>query len=215
MASPVLRLFRFRPAAPEFDNMLRTVLVPDMLRLPGILAVFAGRSGFEADGPRLVASLWESREAMASAVGADFSPAVFHPELLSSTTERTLEALPVALSFPPDRASADGIVRVVRGRTRPGALDDYVAAARDGTTGDMRSGNGPQALFLATQAPDGFVTLSLWESWERVEAATGADHEQVDRTRHAELLESWTAEHYEVVPGISIAGLPQTERQTA
>jgi hypothetical protein len=37
----------------------------------------------------------------------------------------------------------------------------------------------------------------------------------VERTRPAELLERWSAEHYEVIPGIAIALQDQPERQPA
>src|SRR4051794_35378497 len=50
---PVLRLFRFRSAAPGFDATIRDVLIPDVSRLPGNLAAYAGRIGPDDDGVRL------------------------------------------------------------------------------------------------------------------------------------------------------------------
>ena len=88
-----------------------------------------------------------------------------------------------------------------RGSPAPGQLDGYLDEARAGTLADRAIGEGPLALYLAVDPPDRFVTLSLWGGWSHVEAATGADHEHVDRTRHAERLVTWTAEHYEVIPG--------------
>ena len=67
---------------------------------------------------------------------------------------------------------------------------------------------GPLALYLAIDPPDRFVTLSLWGGWSHVEAATGADLEHVERTRHEERLATWTAEHYEVVPGLAVVISP-------
>ena len=95
-------------------------------------------------------------------------------------------------------------MRVVSGITRAGQLDGYLDEARAGTLADRAIGEGPLALYLAVDPPDRFVTLSLWGGWSHVEAATGADHEHVDRTRHAERLVTWTAEHYEVIPGLAV-----------
>jgi hypothetical protein len=61
MRPSVMRLFRFRPASAGFDAILRDVLVPDMLRLPGIRGVFAGRVGPDDAGDRIIASLWSSQ----------------------------------------------------------------------------------------------------------------------------------------------------------
>jgi hypothetical protein len=48
-----------------------------------------------------------------------------------------------------------------------------------------------------------------------VEAATGADAGAVDRTRHPELLETWTARHYEVVPGVAVQMVGEPKADTA
>jgi hypothetical protein len=39
----VLRLFRFKPATPQFDEIVRGTLLPDLGRLPGLLDMAAGR----------------------------------------------------------------------------------------------------------------------------------------------------------------------------
>ena len=115
-----------------------------------------------------------------------------------------VERLPVAVTLEPAEASRISILRVVSGITRAGQLDGYLDEARAGTLADRAIGEGPLALYLAVDPPDRFVTLSLWGGWSHVEAATGADHEHVDRTRHAERLATWTAEHYEVIPGLAL-----------
>jgi hypothetical protein len=43
-----------------------------------------------------------------------------------------------------------------------------------------------------------------WASWADLEAATGADRRAASQTRHAEMLESWVVERFEVVPAIPI-----------
>src|SRR4051794_8129663 len=61
---PVLRLFRFRSAMPGFDATIRDVLIPDVVRIPGNLAAYAGRIGPDDDGTRLIATVWASHDAM-------------------------------------------------------------------------------------------------------------------------------------------------------
>ena len=199
---PVLRLFRFRTALAGFDAQIRDVLVHDVVRLPGNLAAYAGRSGPDGDGPRLVATVWASHEAMVAAVGRDFDEPVFHPELLAGSTDRQLDVLPVACILPADRSADAGILRLVTGATRLGEQAAYIEAVRSGTAADREAGVGPVALYLGTKAPDRFATLSLWDSWDHLEQATGADTRSVGRTRHAELLDRWDAVHYEAIPGI-------------
>jgi hypothetical protein len=199
---PVLRLFRFRPAVPGFDARIRDVLVPDVARLPGCLAAYAGRIGPDDDGERMIATVWATRAEMAAGVGEGFDPPVFHPELLGGSTERRLDVLPLRYVLPADRSVDAGILRLVTGLTRPGDQDAYIAAVEAGATGDRATGVGPVALYLGALTPDGFATLSLWDSWDHLEAATGADIRAVGRTRHEELLERWSAEHYEMVPGV-------------
>ena len=208
---PVIRLFRFRSAAPGFDAQIRDVLVPDVVRVPGNLAAYAGRIGPDDDGSRLIATVWASREALVTGVGADFDTPVFHPELLPGTTDRELDVLPVACVLEPDRYADSGILRLVTGHTRPGEQQAYVDAVKRGAAADRAAGVGPVALYLGVRAPDEFATLSLWDSWSHLEQATGADTNAVGRTRHQELLERWTTEHFEAIPGIQApAVLPAT-----
>jgi heme-degrading monooxygenase HmoA len=199
---PVLRLFRFRSATPGFDAQIRDVLIPDVVRLAGNLAAYAGRIGPDDDGARLIATVWASREAMAEAVGEGFDPPVFHPELLPGSTDRELDILPVACVLEPDRYADSGILRLITGHTRPGAQRAYADAVRTGAADDRAAGVGPIALYLGVQEPDRFATLSLWDSWSHLEQATGADTRSVGRTRHEELLDRWGAEHFEAIPGI-------------
>jgi hypothetical protein len=200
---PVLRLFRFRSAAPGFDAKIRDVLIPDVVGLPGNLAAYAGRIGPDDDGLRLIATVWESRAAMVASVGAGFEEPVFHPELLPGSTDRRLDVLEMACVLAPDRYADAGILRLVTGHTRAGEANAYTEAAGAGAVADRNAGVGPVALYLAVGEPDGFATLSLWDSWDHLEQATGADTRVVARTRHDELLDHWEAEHYEAIPGIA------------
>ena len=199
---PVLRLFRFRTALPGFDAQIRDVLVHDVVRLPGNLAAYAGRIGPDGDGPRLIATVWASHEAMVEGVGSDFDEPVFHPELLAGSTDRRSGRPARGLRrCQPDRSADAGILRLVTGHTRAGEQAAYVEAVRAGAAADREAGVGPVALYLGLEAPDRFATLSLWDGWDHLEQATGADTRSVGRTRHEELLDQWEAEHYEAIPG--------------
>ncbi len=208
MNASILRLVRFRPTGPGFDRSLRAILIPDAARLPGNRAVFAGRRGPGEHGSRLVATLWESRRAMVEAVGEQLDKPLFHPELLDTTTDRSLLTLPIEVAFDPEPDAEVTIIRLVIGRTNRGTLDDYVARARQGTIADRELQVGPQALYLAVDPPDGFVTLSLWETWANVQVATGAEHAEI-RTRHADQLAEWHAEHYEALPDSPITAMTE------
>jgi len=186
-----------------FDVAIRDVLMTDVRRLPGNLAAYAGRVGPDEAGERLVATVWESRDAMVAGVGENLDKPVFHPELLAGSQDRRLDILPITFALEPDRVVDAGIIRLVTGLTRPGDQEAYVAAVEAGTAADRAAGSGPVALYLGVLAPDAFTTLSLWAAWGDLEAATGADIRSTGRTRHEELLERWSASHYEAVPGIS------------
>jgi hypothetical protein len=204
----VLRVFRFQPVRKGFDATLRDVLVPDLLAMADVVEVYVGRQGPEEMGERLVASIWASRSAMASAVGEDFDHPVFHPEHLAETTERVLEIheLDITLRFHDAEARsqpATGILRLVRGQVRPGELATYRDEVRVGTVADVEHGHGPLALYLAVEPPDRFVTLSVWSSWAALEAATGGNISRPIATRHEERIEAWEAVHYEILPNMA------------
>lgn len=207
----VLRIVRFTPHSVGVDTRLRDALVPDLLCRPGIRGVFAGRMGPDDDGPRLLATLWATLDAIAPGTPGGQGSTAADPEQLADVTDREVDTLELAIAMAPLRPADIGILRLVRGEARAGALDEYVRQALDGTIADRERGVGPQALYLATDGSSRFATLSLWDEWSHVEAATGSDVTDADRTRHAELLAQWTAEHYEVVPGIAIVASEDLE----
>ena len=203
MRPSILRMTRFDAAGAGFDTALRDRLAPVIGDVPGLHAVIGGRMGPGQDGPRLVATVWTSREAMEAAIGAGSAIPDSDPAVLPGSSGPT-DVLPIALQLDAAVDARIALIRVVRGVTRPGELDAYLDDARSGVTADRSSGGGPLAFYLATDPPDRFVTLSLWGGWSHVEAATGADVRHVERTRHEERLASWTTEHYEVVPGLAV-----------
>ena len=195
----VLRLFRFRPAHAEFDQVLRAEMLPDLRRLPGVLDVYVGRHGSEGLGDRIVASIWADRPSMVAGVGESLTEPIFHPDRLPDTADRSLEIYDLAIALRFELATPPTVLRVFRGGVRPGELDAYVEEARDGTLGDAHAGRGPNALYLALVRPDGFVTMSLWRDWAGIEVATGGDVHRPITTRDPRRIISMDVAHYEVV----------------
>jgi heme-degrading monooxygenase HmoA len=203
----VLRLFQFRPVRSAFDGVLRGV-VPELRGLPGLVDVQVGRRGPDELGPRLIATVWSSHTAMLAGFaeggecGDDSDEPVFHPEFIGETTQREHECLPLVISVPFDGSRPARILRTFRGRVRPGERDAYIEKARLGFLADIDAGRGPLAIHLGTvPAEDGLVTLTVWDSWSALEAATGGDVRRPMATRHPELILAWDVAHYEVVDG--------------
>jgi hypothetical protein len=117
----VLRLFRFKPATPQFDETVRRTLLPDMGRLPGLLDVVAGRRVSVAEDDRVIASIWRSWSAMQDAVGASVEESPFHPELLEESTNRKFAAAPIVFGDLYRAAVVARVMRVVEGSVREGA----------------------------------------------------------------------------------------------
>ena len=199
MPSRVLRIFRFRLAAPDLDADLRRILLPDLMTLAGVLDVYAGRRDQPLPDERVIATVWADRSAMVASVSDTVEGSPFHPELLGMSTERRLDVGEVAFG---DRAPSDRVgtvLRLVDGRVRAGELDTYIDEAERGMDADRAAGRGPIAFYLAPQGGDAFVTLSIWPDWATIGEATGGDIHRPVATRHAERLVDWTVSHYEIV----------------
>jgi hypothetical protein len=196
---PVIRVFRCRPLRGAFDEILRGVMLPELARLPGVTAVYAGRQGPDDIGTRVVVSVWSDRTAMEAAMGLDVEESHFHPEFLPETVDRVVEVLPVALALRFDEAAGSAILRFARGRVQAGQVTAYVDSVHQGTEADVAAGTGPTALYVARQADDGFLTLSVWRNWSDIQAATGADLTRPISTRGADGLIEFAANHYESI----------------
>jgi hypothetical protein len=198
----VVRLFTFRPVRSAFDGILRDVMLPDLRRQSGLLDIHLGRRGPDELGPRLLATVWSSQAEMVAAVGEDPDRPTFHPEFLEETTERRVESRPLAISMVYEGSEPRRILRTLRGSVRPGQRDTYIDHANQGYLGDIAAGRGPLALHLGTgPGDDDFVTTSVWDTWTKVEAATGGDIRQPMATRHTDLIVAWEATHFEVIEG--------------
>lgn len=210
----VVRLFQWRPTGPAFDTALRERLLPDFVRLPGIVRAWAGRQGPDELGRRALVSLWATQEAMAAALGEEADDRSFHPDELDLTTGRTLDVLPVLLvaghvamatttapqgaaDVPPAPVSA-GILRIARGRVS-GDLERYADGVWRGLAQDREHGVGPSALVMARAGDASFLTVSTWPDWASIEAATGATREVPIRTKRSDQLVSFEADHFELI----------------
>jgi quinol monooxygenase YgiN len=194
--APVIRILRLRPAGVGFDGVLRAAL-PALRVSAGLLDVAAGRHGPDELGPRIVASVWASTDAMEAALESQPGSAALTapPDAMDALVESL--ALDVAFRAEPTRMPR--VVRAFAGQVRPGTLGAYVDAARAGTLIDDAAGRGPCALYLARLAfdPDRFMTISTWSDWAAIEAATGGDIRRPVATRHPERLVAWEATHFE------------------
>lgn len=196
----IIRVLTFEPAAAGevTDTFLRSTLLPGLLEQPGLQHAHFGRGGDEA-GRRIVVTVWQDELLEPSALSR-----LFPFESGQPVAEPLIEAYPATVAFsfaPPEGAQ---ILRVFRGRTKPGQTEAYLDALRDGTQQDVAEGRGPLALFLGLRGQDAFVTVSVWSSWQRIEAATGGNIRQPIATQHNDLLVEGTAEHFEIVPNTAV-----------
>jgi hypothetical protein len=193
----VIRLFRFRPVRPGFDEILRTDLIPDLCVQTGMLGCWSARQGPDELGPRVVVSVWDG----ASSAGPTLDPASdrFDRRYRDETTDWASELHPVRMfaRFPVDGESR--ILRVFRGRVRPGELDAYEQEMRVGMEADANGTSGPAAICLAETGPDAFLTVSAWRDWPDIEASTGGDTRRPRATRRPDRLVDWDVSHFEIV----------------
>lgn len=178
-------------------------MLPDLRQLPGLIDVHVGRHGSSELGDRVVASVWQDRDAMVRVMGESLSTSTFHPEHMSETTDQVLEVheLAFAIRFAPPSAAT--VLRLFRGSVRPGELGPYIEESRAGTIADTEAGRGPNAIYLAPAGTDQFVTLSLWPSWDAIETATGGDVHRPIVTKDARRIVEMAVIHYEVIPEIA------------
>lgn len=185
------------------DQLLRDELMPELCRRAGVQFVYAGRAGAGDAGERIVVSTWEF-DTPPSDPPADLNrlfPFEDRPEI----GQAMVELRPLVISLPFEDGEEAHILRVLRGQTTPGKLDRYVEEVRSGTFDDVAANHGPAAFFLGIEPPDGFVTISVWTSWESIEAATGSNVREPSSTRHEQQLVAADIVHYEIVPN-TVAG---------
>lgn len=181
----------------DVDRTLRDWLAAYAVA-PGNQGTWFGRRGAGPTDERIVVSVWEPGRApgaegdIAERLSREVPPDV-HLAGPSS------EVLPVRIHETFPRATPMTILRVFRGRTRPGELEAYLAEAAEGTRLDGERPDGPGSLVCAADGEIGFVTVSLWPDWAAIEACTGGDIRRPLATRNAARLESGAPVHFELV----------------
>jgi hypothetical protein len=190
-----MRLSHLHALRPGWDAILRESVVPELRGHPGVIRVFAGRQGPDEIGLRILVSIWDSEEAMLRAFGGD--PEAESPAM-GETSGRRVELLPIVVSSM-GRSLGTGILRVARGSIRHGDLEDYAHLVAQELQHDLEGRPGPNAVVLAGTGERGFVMVSAWPDWASIEAATGASIADPLRTKRAAGLESFHAEHYELL----------------
>lgn len=194
----LLRLLTFRPdrAGDSADEQLRQSILPELLQMPGLLYVYAARASATEGDTRVVATVWGG-DVTAASEGLD-RPFDFESSDHALDVDVESHNLDIELAF--EGVDTPQILRIFRGRTVPGELDNYVEHARQGTLADALADHGPEALFLARVPPDQFVTVSAWAAWDDIAASTGGNLRQPIGTRYSELLAGGTAAFFEIVP---------------
>jgi hypothetical protein len=165
--------------------------------MPGSGRVWAARQGLDEVGERLLASTWESAQAMRLALEDGVAPT--NPEIDAGISEPRVEVYPILLEVVDPGSLDAGILRLARGVLRDVEPARYADHVIDGFEADRQGGHGPNALVLAQVDEREFVTVTVWSDWQHVEVATGASIRDPIRTKRGADLVSFVAEHYELL----------------
>src|SRR5690349_15239623 len=143
----VLRLLVFTPSADDgyVDNALRS-LARSVAELP-LCSIAVGRRHDQAR-ERVIATTWPDVRTMIAALGPGSDQGVAGIEDLPVMADARVYVLPVAFSLAFDRTGPPSVLRVYRGRARPGELHEYTAEVREGTFADDSAAHGPLTLCL-------------------------------------------------------------------
>ncbi len=200
MPARFLRVVTFQPDGHEsaVDAALRDRCLPSLLARDAVIDAWIGRQGSRTVQGRVLVSTWsELPEAPPPDRAFLESLVADTPWALTIDREDTLE-LAVHERF--DRPEPPRILRVFRGRVRPGELDAYVADSRAGMLADAMVNDGLVAFALGADPPDAFVTVSAWTGWSAIEDATGGNTRQPIATRNSVRLTGFEVIHFEVLP---------------
>jgi hypothetical protein len=195
----VLRLLVFSPSVDDgyVDAALRS-LAQSLAELP-LCSITVGRRHDQAR-ERAIATTWLDRASMVAALGQDSQHGLATVERLPVIEEARIQVLPLAFALSFDRTEGPSVLRVYRGRARPGELREYTEEVREGTFADASAAHGPITLCLAIDEPDRFVTVSTWTDWDTIMVATGGNLRHPIATRHSHRLLEGTADLYEILP---------------
>ena len=182
----------------DLDRTLRAA-VPVYAAQTGNVGTWVGRRGPRPAEERVLASVWSSRQAHDEAT--DIVDLVMaHGGMATTVHASRIDVLPVRLFEVFEREPPMTILRVFRGRTHPGQLEQYIEEARAGTRLDGARPDGPGMLVCGTDGEARFVTVSLWPDWSAIEACTGGNIQRPLSTRNAARIADGAPTHYEIVP---------------
>jgi hypothetical protein len=195
-----LRVVGFQPGTAEsaFDARLRDTVVPRLADLDPVVDVWVGRHGSREDRARVLVSTWRADPEAESGGPVDLAALRGLGEDVIVIGD--VEQVPLSVHARFDRVEPTRVLRVFHGRVRPGQLVTYVDLARSGMLADSVAYDGLIAFALGERPPVDFITVSVWTGWPAIEAATGGNTRQPFMTRNAQLLETFTVAHYEVLP---------------
>ena len=201
-----LRVVNLQPGTSEsaFDAGLRDTMVPELADGDGVVDVWVGRRGSRDDRTRVIASTW--RVDPEGEPGGPPDVAALRALGEDVVLIDGADQVPLAVHARFDRAEPTRVLRVFHGQVRPGELDNYIDLARTGMLADSVAYDGLIAFALGARPPDAFITVSVWTGWPAIEAATGGNTRKPFMTRNAQLLETFTVAHYEVLPDVRDKG---------
>ena len=196
-----MRLSAFRPVgdASALDATLRDDVAPRLANFDGLVGAWIGRQGPDRGHERQLVSIWDSRDALANALGDAVVIPEFDRDHGRDLVVGPCETLALAIELEFDRPGTPQVLRIFHGEVRDGELERYVEEAKTGTLSDASTPTGPLGLFLGVDPPRRFVTISIWTDWAAIELTTGGNVRHPVATRHAELLTSVSADHYEIL----------------
>jgi hypothetical protein len=194
-----LRVVTFQPSGSEspVDAALREAIVPRLLDHDEVVDAWIGRQSSRSLRTRVLASTWTAEpQAEPLDLVVLQGPGVTEGPPIVDRVDHV--ALAVHARF--DRPEPARILRVFRGRARPGELDDYVAEARSGMSADAEVNDGLIAFALGIEPPDAFIAVSVWTGWSAIEQATGGNTRRPFSTRNADRLVDFRVVHFEILP---------------
>jgi hypothetical protein len=204
-----LRVVTFQLRGPESpaDAVLREQAMPRLLARRDVIDAWIGRRGSTGDRTRVLASTWSDEPGPEPAdLLALADPAIDEDGSIVDAVDHLVLAVHARFA----RSEPARILRIFRGRARPGQYEAYVAEARSGMQDDASVNDGLIAFALGaemraggqptTGSPTAFVTVSAWTGWSAIEAATGGNIRTPAATRNADRLSDFAVHHFEILP---------------
>jgi hypothetical protein len=197
-----LRVITFQALGSDsaIDGVLRSSVVPQLLEQPALVDAWQGRRG-ATDNNHILASTWTDDPEISAEGPPDLAALADRVlAVLGGAAIVSVEQLELAVHARFSRPDPARILRVLRGRVRPGELEAYIADARAGMTADAQVNDGLVSFALGHDGAVSFITVSTWTGWPAIEAATGGNTRRPIATRNVRRLVDFDAVHLELLP---------------